>query len=126
MTKKISEMSDSEVLEAAGNYGPAIIGKELFERAQKIQKENPDAKFGPAFIDDPAEARKLKKQRAREAAKATESATTTAETPASTTTTPSVPGLTPNVPRAGKKGAVAATSAKATAARRTPAKKKGK
>jgi colicin import membrane protein len=48
-TKKVSDMSDDEVLVAAGPYGPDIIGKELHERAERIRRVNPGGKYGPTI-----------------------------------------------------------------------------
>lgn len=58
----ISKLSDTEVLELAGPYGPAIIGQELFDRAQKIRARGDDGKLGPAILDsDFAEKQAAKK-----------------------------------------------------------------
>lgn len=49
--KPLEKLSDGEVLELAGSFGPGIIGQELYERAQAIQKSNPGGIFGPAILD---------------------------------------------------------------------------
>lgn len=49
--KPIGKLTDGEVLELAGNFGPAIIGQELHDRAAEIQRTNPGGAFGPAILD---------------------------------------------------------------------------
>jgi hypothetical protein len=49
--KPLEKLSDGEILELAGGFGPAIIGQELYERAQRIQRTNPGGLFGPAILD---------------------------------------------------------------------------
>lgn len=44
-------LSDNEILELAGPYGPALIGQELFDKAQEIRARTNDGKFGPAIMD---------------------------------------------------------------------------
>lgn len=44
-------LSDAEILELAGPYGPALIGQELYEKAQEIRAQTGDGKFGPAIMD---------------------------------------------------------------------------
>lgn len=45
------DLSDTEILELAGPYGPGIIGKELFDRAAAIRNRGDDGKLGPAITD---------------------------------------------------------------------------
>lgn len=47
--KTVADMTDDEVLTAAGPFGPGIIGKELFDRAESIRKNNPTGALGPAI-----------------------------------------------------------------------------
>ena len=49
--KQLDDLSDGEVLELAGGFGPGIIGKELYDRAQQIQSTNPGGLYGPAVLD---------------------------------------------------------------------------
>jgi hypothetical protein len=72
-TKAVSDLSDAEVLELAGPFGPSIIGKDLYERAQSIAKRGDDGKLGPA-ITDPDYAYKLpaKKKTAAKESESTE------------------------------------------------------
>lgn len=53
MTKaEVAKLSDDQVLELAGSFGPAIIGEHLHARAQTIQKDNPGGALGPAIVGD--------------------------------------------------------------------------
>lgn len=49
--KSLDQLSDSDILTLAGPYGPALIGQELFDRAQAIRKRGDDGKLGPALTD---------------------------------------------------------------------------
>lgn len=49
--KRVAAMSDAEVLEQAGGFGPAIIGKILYERAASVRLTTNDGEFGPALTD---------------------------------------------------------------------------
>jgi hypothetical protein len=49
--QNFDHLSDTEILELAGPYGPGIIGQELFDRAQKIRSRGDDGKLGPALTD---------------------------------------------------------------------------
>jgi hypothetical protein len=60
----ISKLSDSQILELAGPYGPAIIGQELFDRAQKIRARGDDGKLGPAILDSDFAAKQAEKKAA--------------------------------------------------------------
>lgn len=64
MSKPVSKLSDQEVLEQAGDYGPGIIGQELYERAQQIKRDNPQGQFGPALLGDGEDAKKKATPRA--------------------------------------------------------------
>lgn len=66
MSKPLNEMADSEILTAAGDYGPAIIGQELFDRAQAVRKHNPTGALGPAILGTPEEPKKSSKKKAAE------------------------------------------------------------
>lgn len=50
MRKDVNQMSDLEVLAAVGDNGPLVVGKELFERAQRIRKRNPNGALGPSIV----------------------------------------------------------------------------
>lgn len=77
---RVAKLSDAEVLKAAGGgaFGPGIIGRPLFDRAQAILKRSGNGVFGPAITDDEygeVEAKALNQRRAqiradREAARA--------------------------------------------------------
>lgn len=49
--KTIDQLSNSEVLDLAGNHGPAIIGKELYDRAAHLKITTDNGRFGPAILD---------------------------------------------------------------------------
>lgn len=46
---ELDAMTDDQVLAAAGDAGPAIIGEALFARAQAIRVQNPTGALGPAI-----------------------------------------------------------------------------
>lgn len=50
MSKDLTTLSDIEVLAAVGDNGPAVVGAELFQRAEKIRKRNPNGALGPAIV----------------------------------------------------------------------------
>lgn len=67
MSKRVDEMTDSEVLAIVGDMGPAFVGAELHERAERIRRDNPGGVLGPAFVDtatEPKKEPKSKKQKA--------------------------------------------------------------
>lgn len=51
--KTLDELSHAEILALAGDgrFGPAIIGKELHERAEQIRIRTDNGRFGPAILD---------------------------------------------------------------------------
>lgn len=61
MSKSVDQMTDSEVLAAVGDMGPAFVGEELHARAERIRRDNPGGVLGPAFVDTKVEAPKAKK-----------------------------------------------------------------
>lgn len=116
--KPLDKMTDAEVLAAAGDNGPDVIGKELFARAQKIRRRNPGGEFGPDILrDEPAKPAKERPARPARVVKGGVGTTSDSAplTNASTSSGP-VDG------QAGGKPVHPATP-KATAARKTPAKK---
>lgn len=71
MSKRIEDMTDTEVLDAAAGLGPAIIGQELYDRAQAVKKQNPDGHIGPAILaTEPLEAAPLTEKKLAAAADA--------------------------------------------------------
>jgi hypothetical protein len=71
-------LSDAEILELAGPYGPALIGQELYDKAQEIRAQTGDGKFGPAIMDPDYD----KKQKAlKKSAAATAGASTADDSP---------------------------------------------
>lgn len=50
--KRAHLLSDEEVLEQAGNFGPGIIGQELYDRACEVRKRTSGGLFGPAIVGD--------------------------------------------------------------------------
>jgi hypothetical protein len=49
--KTLAELTTTEILELAGPYGPGMIGKELFDRAEEVRTTTSDGKYGPALLD---------------------------------------------------------------------------
>jgi len=49
--KSLDQLSDQEVVQMAGNFGPSVISAELFARAQEINKTNPGGAFGPSVLN---------------------------------------------------------------------------
>jgi hypothetical protein len=67
--QNLDNLSDTEILELAGPYGPGIIGQELFDRAQKIRSRGDDGKLGPALTDPDFSAKQAAKRAAEPQAK---------------------------------------------------------
>lgn len=77
---RVAKLSDDDVLKASGHgsFGPGIIGRVLFDRAQKILKNRGGGGMGPAITDEEygeKEGKALEQRRAqiradREAARA--------------------------------------------------------
>lgn len=59
-----AHLSDADILTLAGPYGPALIGQELFDRAQAIKKRGDDGKLGPALMDPDYAAKQAAKKAA--------------------------------------------------------------
>jgi hypothetical protein len=57
-------LSDTDILELAGPYGPGIIGQALFDRAQSIRSRGDDGKLGPALLDSDFAAKQAAKRAA--------------------------------------------------------------
>jgi hypothetical protein len=51
MSRDYSKLSDTQILDLAGNLGPGIIGQELFDLASKIRTRTDNGRFGPALLD---------------------------------------------------------------------------
>lgn len=57
-------LSDTEILELAGPYGPGLIGQALFDKAQSIRSRGDDGKLGPALLDSDFAAKQAAKKAA--------------------------------------------------------------
>ncbi len=43
-------LTDQQVLDRVGPLGPALVGQELYDRAQEIRKRTNDGVLGPAIV----------------------------------------------------------------------------
>jgi hypothetical protein len=50
-TERYRSLSDAQVLQLAGGFGPAIIGEYLFTRAKDIRERTNNGQLGPAITD---------------------------------------------------------------------------
>lgn len=48
--KAVADMTDAEILAAAGPYGPGVVGQDLFDAAQAIRARPGEGRFGPALL----------------------------------------------------------------------------
>jgi hypothetical protein len=57
--QQLTRLPDVEILNRAGTFGPAVIGRPLAYLAAKVRITNPDGTFGPAILDPDYDAKSL-------------------------------------------------------------------